>query len=287
MYLEKIQTFLPKYQNINKSDFITMIQGIGNRPGLAYKYEKDFILTLILIRFGEIFPDLVFKGGTCLNKVYFPYFRLSEDLDFVLENKDDMGRTARKSVLKQYENTIITEFQKLGLTLQDERTKFDEYRLAMFSFEYESSLDGSMQTIKIDISLKGQLQRASKRLPIRTIFQDAILGEDIFSEHSLTCIDLTEALAEKMRAALTRREPAIRDFFDIWYAKNIWGFDFSSSLFRELLWEKLREVDYSYTLEDNRDLLIRQIKTDLKLVLTDDYGFDFDAIYTFILSHKI
>ena len=221
MYLEKIQTFLPKYQNMNKSDFITMIQGIGNRPGLAYKYEKDFILTLILIRFDEIFPDLVFKGGTCLNKVYFPYFRLSEDLDFVLENKDDMGRTARKSVLKQYENTIIAELQKLDLTLQDERTKFDEYRLAMFSFEYESSLDGSMQTIKIDISLKGQLQRASKRLPIRAIFQDAILGEDIFSEHSLTCIDLTEALAEKMRAALTRREPAIRDFFDIWYAKNI------------------------------------------------------------------
>jgi len=153
--------------------------------------------------------------------VYFPYFRLSEDLDFVRENKDDLGRTGRKSLLKQYENTMISELLKLGLTLQDERTKFDEYRLAMFSFAYESALDSSMQTIKIDISLKSQLQLPPVRLPIRAIFQDVILGEDIFSEHTLTCIDLTEALAEKMRAALTRREPAIRDFFDIWYARTL------------------------------------------------------------------
>jgi len=61
MYLEKISTFLPMYSNMNKSDFITMIQGLGKSPGLAYKYEKDFILTLILIRFSEVFPDLVFK----------------------------------------------------------------------------------------------------------------------------------------------------------------------------------------------------------------------------------
>nr|MBR6099837.1 nucleotidyl transferase AbiEii/AbiGii toxin family protein [bacterium] len=27
-------------------------------------------------------------------------------------------------------------------------------------------------------------------------------------------------IAEKCRAALTRREPAIRDFFDLWYLKS-------------------------------------------------------------------
>ncbi len=287
MYLDRIQTFLPNYSNMNQGDFITMIQGLGKRPGLAYKYEKDFILTLILIRFSEIFPDLVFKGWTCLNKVYFPYFRLSEDLDFVLENNDNIGRTARKILLKQYENIIIAELEKLGITLQDERTKFDEYRLAMFSFEYESALDGSIQTIKIDISLKGQLQLPPKILPIRAIFRDVVLAEDIFSEHSLTCIDLTEALSEKMRAALTRREPAIRDFFDIWYAREVGGFDFTDAVFLRLLEEKLREVGYEYTLEGNRKFLEKQIITDLRPVLTDDFGFDFDSIYTFILSYKI
>ncbi len=288
MYIEKISTFLPKYPNMNKGNFITMIQSLGNRPGLAYKYEKDFLLTLILIRFSEIFPDIVFKWGTCLNKVYFPYFRLSEDLDFVLENQDDMWRTARKRLLKQYENSMVAELQKLGITLQDERTKFDEYRLAMFSFAYESVLDGSLQTIKIDISMKGQLQLPSRKLPIRAIFQDIVLWEDIFSQdHTISCIDLTEALAEKMRAALTRREPAIRDFFDIWYAREVGGFDFADPVFLEILSLKLREVDYAYTLEDSRQLLEKQIMTDLKPVLTDDFGFDFDSIYTFILSYKL
>lgn len=192
MYLEKIQTFLPSYQNMGREDFIIMLQAVANRPGLAYKYEKDFLLTLILIRFAEIFPDLVFKGGTCMNKVYFPYFRLSEDLDFVMENPDSMGRAARKNRLKRYENAMLPELQKLGLTLRDERTKFDEYHLAMFSFEYESVLDHSVQTIKIDISLKNALQLSPVRLPISAVFKDAVLGEKIFAEHMLFCIDLRE-----------------------------------------------------------------------------------------------
>jgi hypothetical protein len=41
--------------------------------------------------------------------------------------------------------------------LKEERTKFDEYKLAMFTFEYISILDNSIQTIKIDISLKHPL----------------------------------------------------------------------------------------------------------------------------------
>ncbi len=74
-----------------------------------------------------------------------------------------------------------------------------------------------------------------------------------------------------MRAALTRREPAIRDFFDIWYAREVGGFDFSSSIFLEILRVKLAEVDYAYTLEDNTSLLEKQIITDLRPVLTDDF----------------
>jgi hypothetical protein len=54
-----------------------------------------------------------------------------------------------------------------------------------------------------------------------------------------------------------------------------------------LLGSKLKEVDYLYTLEDNKELLKKQIITDLRPVLTDDYGFDFDSVYAFILSYKI
>ena len=36
--------------------------------------------------------DLVFKGGTCLNKCYLRFYRLSEDLDFVY-NQEVKGKT--------------------------------------------------------------------------------------------------------------------------------------------------------------------------------------------------
>ena len=286
MYIENIQSFLPLYQNFEKEKFLAILDRSNTQDFDPFKFEKDFLLTLILIKFWEKYKDLVFKGWTCLNKVYFPYFRLSEDLDFVLNM--EIGRNARKTILKEYEENFIKDLSILGITLREERTKFDEYRLAMFTFEYRSIINQSLQTIKIDISLKGRLSLWAKPGKIQSIFIDSVYEEPLFSQdHTISCIDLTESVAEKMRAALTRREPAIRDFFDIWYVRSFSDFDFESPEFRSLLRQKLAEVQHEYTLEDNKSLLERQIITDLKPVLTDNYGFDFDTIYAFILSYKI
>ena len=285
MFLEKIHTFLPLYRNLGREDFILMLNKLKKNSWLFYKYEKDFLLTLILIKFGEKYPDLVFKWGTCLNKIYFPYFRLSEDLDFMLNIS--MGRAARKSALSQYETDFQSDLQLLWLRLRDERTKFDEHKLAMFTFEYESILDNSIQTIKIDISLKSTLVLPPNQKQIRSIYKDSVLEENVFiQEHTISCIDLTEALAEKMRASLTRTEPAIRDFFDIWYAKEKQNFNFHTPEFHNLLEKKLQEVDYEYTLESDFDLLKKQIETDLKPVLTEEFDFNFAEIFSFVVSFK-
>ena len=286
MFIDNIHIFLPQYEDITIEQFLKILEISNTRKFDKFKFEKDFLLTLILIKFGEKYGDLVFKWGTCLNKVYFPYFRLSEDLDFVLDV--DLGRTARKTLLKEYEEWFIEDLALLGLTLRDERTKFDEYKLAMFTFEYQSIIDESIQTIKLDISLKGKISLALKHGKIQSIFIDSVYEESIFSQqHMIACIDLTESLAEKMRAALTRKEPAIRDFFDIWYVREFSDFDFENETFRILLREKLEEVGYLYTLDDNRWFLESQIIIDLRPVLTDDYGFDFESIYTYILWYKI
>ncbi len=50
--------------------------------------EKDYVLGWMLFGFSTL-PDLVFKGGTALSKIYFPKtWRLSEDLDFTLVDGD-------------------------------------------------------------------------------------------------------------------------------------------------------------------------------------------------------
>jgi predicted nucleotidyltransferase component of viral defense system len=52
--------------------------------------EKDYYLSLFLTKAQELknknklkeFDNLIFKGGTLLNKLYLNYHRISEDLDF-------------------------------------------------------------------------------------------------------------------------------------------------------------------------------------------------------------
>lgn len=283
MFIKNINKFLEKYNNINKSQFMKILS--WNNPWFDdYKFEKDFLLTLILIKFWEKYPDLIFKWWTCLNKIYFPYFRMSEDLDFVLNS--DLWARARKTLLKDYENNFVEDLKILWINLREERTKFDSYKLAMFTFEYNSVINNSIQTIKIDISLKNNLQLKPVSWEIRSIYIDKIIEENIFDKHYINCIDLKESVAEKLRAGLTRWVPAIRDFFDIWYVKQFWNFDFEDSEFKNLLEIKLKEANYKYTLEENFENLKKQVETDLKPVLNNDFSFNFEEIYDFILSFK-
>lgn len=283
MFIKNIKKFLNQYPDINKSQFMKILS--WNNPWFDdYKFEKDFLLTLILIKFWEKYPDLIFKWWTCLNKIYFPYFRMSEDLDFVLNT--DLWARARKTLLKEYENNFVEDLKILWINLREERTKFDSYKLAMFTFEYTSVINNSIQTIKIDISLKNNLQLKAVPWEIKSIYIDKIMEENIFWKHYINCIDLKESIAEKLRASLTRWVPAIRDFFDIWYVKQFWSFDFEDKEFRKLLEVKLKEVDYKYTLEEHFENLKRQVETDLKPVLNNDFSFDFEEIYDFILSFK-
>ena len=57
--------------------------------------EKDYLCSLLLEYLSDAQENLVFKGGTCLAKVHADFYRLSEDLDFVIPMRTDASRTAR------------------------------------------------------------------------------------------------------------------------------------------------------------------------------------------------
>ena len=55
------------------------------RTGFAERLiEKDYFCTALLEYLASASEALVFKGGTCLAKVHTDFYRLSEDLDFVI-----------------------------------------------------------------------------------------------------------------------------------------------------------------------------------------------------------
>ena len=57
--------------------------------------EKDYLCTVLLEYLAATGSGLVFKGGTCLSKVHANFYRLSEDLDFVIPMPTDSTRGSR------------------------------------------------------------------------------------------------------------------------------------------------------------------------------------------------
>jgi hypothetical protein len=57
--------------------------------------EKDYFCSILLQYLAEANGSLIFKGGTCLAKVLVDFYRLSEDLDFVIPMAVDSTRGER------------------------------------------------------------------------------------------------------------------------------------------------------------------------------------------------
>jgi len=129
---------------------------------------------------------------------------------------------------------------------------------------------------------KLEIEPTSKH--IKSIFISKTMEESIFVEYMITCMEFDEIVAEKTRASLTRTQPAIRDFFDVWYIKNFTGFDFERIM--DLIEIKLAEANHIYTVDESFDLFEQQIETDLKPVLKKKFEFDLKEIFEFIKQLK-
>ena len=130
-----------------------------------HKLEKDLRLTVILHFLAKALPDLRFKWWTCLNKVYYPYFRLSEDLDFSIPINNELVNTnsKRKAFARHARETLKGMTHTMWWVLNDDKyhhkkalwnselaKKNDTYLKYVIS--YTSIIDWSEQTIKVEIT---------------------------------------------------------------------------------------------------------------------------------------
>jgi predicted nucleotidyltransferase component of viral defense system len=181
--------------------------------------EKDYFCSLLLNHLAVSTGDLVFKGGTCLAKVYTEFYRLSEDLDFVIPTPITASRAQRRSLASGLKMTIgrlthdLSDFRIIKpLTGANNSTQY----IAVFG--YISLINKEEETIKIEVGLREPLLTKVFTGNIQTILLNPISRKPMVSGFPLPCLSINEALAEKLRAALSRREVAIRDFYDIDYA---------------------------------------------------------------------
>ena len=266
-----------QYNISNGSEYIT---ANNTQWRDATKLEKDFYLTIILHKIALLDKEYIFKGWTCLNKCHFGYYRLSEDLDFSLV-VGEKNRTWRGIIIQEFFDDVTKICSELWLVCIDQR-KRDTNHFGWMKRQYISAITNTEQTILFDIKTYISFSCPPVILPIQDVFNDVLTGAPLFPQTTIKCMSLEEAMAEKMRAALTRNIPAIRDFYDIRYAQKKW-FDFMS--IRDLISDKVKEVGWIITIQNDiiRKQLHNQIETDLQPVVFWLQWFDLDKVYKYVL----
>ncbi len=103
--------------------------------------EKDYYCSLILRHLFSRETQLVFKGGTCLSKVYADFYRLSEDLDLVLPVSVDTPRNQRRSKIDPIKG-IFDELPVVvpGISTARDFRGHNESRQYIGYLEYPSAL---------------------------------------------------------------------------------------------------------------------------------------------------
>lgn len=258
----------------------------GFRPAII---EKDYHLTMILNAVNErLSRDIIFKGGTLLNKVYLNYHRLSEDLDFSYRNDIALStRSKRSQAIATIRKKMPSFLSFLGLTSDNpEGEGFNNSTQYLFKLQYSSIIMKHKESIKLEISLRQPSLLPPVTVTVKHFYQDPFSGEDLFPRGTVLALSLEESVAEKLKAAISRRTPAIRDYYDLGHFVKA-GFDFARSDFIEMVNKKLRldgyERDYSRNLglsDQAIEELKRVSESDLIPMIRMDEKFDLAEILT-------
>ena len=246
--------------------------------------EKDYFCTVLLALLTAADPRLVFKGGTCLAKVHCGFFRLSEDLDFAISLPVTASRKERRRQVEATKAAVASIPTAMPL-FRSAAPLLGANDSAQYNgaFAYQSLLAGTDETIKVEISLREPVLLKVDPCPTNTLLLDAINGEPMVPPIGIPCIAYAEAMAEKFRAALTRREVAVRDFFDLDHAIQSLGLDPEAKSLINLVRQKVTITDSEPVVVNDERLsqLRTQLESRLRPVLrkADFDQFKLDRAY--------
>lgn len=202
--------------------------------------EKDYFCSVLLEYLAAACPSLVFKGGTCIAKVHSEFHRISEDLDFTVPVDPGTTRSERGRLSEPLKGAM----RGLAARLPDFRivsplrgsNNSTQYNAVV---GYASRVGQNEETIKIEAGLREALLMPAIEGNARTLLLGPEADRPLVPTVRLRCLSLMEAMAEKLRAALSRRAPVIRDFYDVDHAIRRRGFQVDPPAFRILVRRKL------------------------------------------------
>ncbi len=277
-----------KFPHDDKAGFVEAVRFTAGATQFSEALiEKDYFCSLVL---NEIFSsashNLVFKGGTLLNKTHAGFYRLSEDLDFSIDVAADASRATRRTLMKPVKEHFTKIVKKLSFRFSKKLDGKNESSQYQGEIEYESLLLGNAGTIKVDIGLRENVLE-TQTLQAKTLLQDPFSRDAVMQDFEIRGLSRNEAYAEKIRVALSREYPAIRDIFDLDYALKTKLFD--PEKIAPLVRHKFEIQNCKANLSPERKAgFSAQIETNLKPVLrrADFESFDFESAWGKVCSFE-
>lgn len=234
--------------------------------------EKDYYCTVLLqYLYQQEDSPLIFRGGTCIGKVYADFYRLSEDLDFMIPTLPESSISVRRkriTPVREWMSKITADMNIL--TLPEDFKGHNSSRQYIAYVTYPSFfLVNEPARIKIEVGLRETPLLQPVKIKARTLLMNPFTRKSLVPDIDVITLSREEAITEKLRAALTRVDPAIRDFFDIYYLVLRHQLDLKDQHLIMLLAEKLKvpgnpPINMSTS---RKEKLKTQINTELKPVL--------------------
>lgn len=158
---------------------------------------------------------LIFKGGTCLRKCYFPAYRFSEDLDFTATQRFDVEELVAALAQAFAETQAVSG---IDFRVREPRLRVveDEYGRESIRFTVywrgPHALRGSPRGLRLDVTWNEVLAFDPQQRTLFHPFSDMPELEDV----RVPCYALEEVMCEKIRALLGQRIYAVaRDLYDV------------------------------------------------------------------------
>lgn len=177
----------------------------------AKQIEKDYVVSWILwgIAHDKLLNNkLVFKGGTCLKKMYFEDYRYSEDMDFTL--RDDSA--SDEDILKNFKNTFKKVYEESRIKVELIDNSIDNHQVSgSLKFKINYNATHGSDEIKVDVTRGEIIVFDVDHRKVLSNYSD--LAEE--NETLIYCYSLEEVLIEKITALMGRTIP--RDLYDFNY----------------------------------------------------------------------
>lgn len=230
--------------------------------------DKDWVLGHFIdgiYALPELNGALIFKGGTCLRKCYFPNYRFSEDLDFTCTHSEfELSMRVLKSLVQ-----LITARTEIPLHIADlkplkHNNQITGYKAVIQFWGADHPRNQApppparwTTSIKIEIIRYERMIFPAESRHVHHPYTDELSQKPLL----IPCYSLHEVLAEKLRALIQRSYTAPRDFYDIWYLSNHVN-DIDWVQVREAFFEKMSFKGIEFTgvkqlMNEGNDKLLR------------------------------